>query len=85
VLAALGIFTAQYLIASLFPNAQGYSGWLLFAFIIGRFIGIQHPPCEIEEPLSTERVVIGWLALVIFVLCFTPQPIQLIEHVMVQP
>jgi membrane-associated protease RseP (regulator of RpoE activity) len=85
VLAALAIFTAQYLIATLFPHAQGYSGWLLFAFIIGRFIGIQHPPCEIEEPLSTERVVIGWLALVIFVLCFTPQPIQLIEHVMVQP
>jgi membrane-associated protease RseP (regulator of RpoE activity) len=85
VLAALAIFTAQYLIATLFPHAQGYSGWLLFAFIIGRFIGIQHPPCEIEEPLSTERVVIGWLALVIFVLCFTPQPIQLIEHVTVQP
>jgi membrane-associated protease RseP (regulator of RpoE activity) len=85
VLAALAIFTAQYLIATLFPHAQGYSGWLLFAFIIGRFIGIQHPPCEIEEPLSTERVVIGWLALVIFVLCFTPQPVQLIEHVMVQP
>jgi membrane-associated protease RseP (regulator of RpoE activity) len=85
VLVALAIFTAQYLIATLFPHAQGYSGWLLFAFIIGRFIGIQHPPCEIEEPLSTERVVIGWLALVIFVLCFTPQPIQLIEHVMVQP
>jgi membrane-associated protease RseP (regulator of RpoE activity) len=85
VLAALAIFTAQYLIATLFPHAQGYSGWLLFAFIIGRFIGIQHPPCEIEEPLSTERVVVGWLALVIFVLCFTPQPIQLIEHVMVQP
>ncbi len=85
VLAALAIFTAQYLIATLFPHAQGYSGWLLFAFIIGRFIGIQHPPCEIEEPLSTERVVIGWLALVIFMLCFTPQPIQLIEHVMVQP
>jgi membrane-associated protease RseP (regulator of RpoE activity) len=85
VLAALAIFTTQYLIATLFPHAQGYSGWLLFTFIIGRFIGIQHPPCEIEEPLSTERVVVGWLALVIFVLCFTPQPIQLIEHVMVQP
>ncbi len=85
VLAALAIFTAQYLISTIFPHAQGYSGWLLFAFIIGRFIGIQHPPCEIEEPLSTERVVIGWLALVIFVLCFTPQPIQLIEHVTVQP
>ncbi len=85
VLAALAIFTSQYLISTIFPHAQGYSGWLLFAFIIGRFIGIQHPPCEIEEPLSTERVVIGWLALVIFVLCFTPQPIQLIEHVTVQP
>jgi membrane-associated protease RseP (regulator of RpoE activity) len=81
ILAALAIFTAQYLISTFFPHAQGYSGWLLFAFIIGRFLGIQHPPCEIEQPLTDGRIVLGWVALIIFVLCFTPQPILLIEHV----
>jgi len=85
ILAALAIFTVQYLIATFFPNFQGYSGWLLFAFIIGRFVGIQHPPCEIEQPLTEGRVVLGWLALLIFVLCFTPDPIQLIEHVKAAP
>jgi membrane-associated protease RseP (regulator of RpoE activity) len=84
-LVALGIFTSQYLIVTFFPHFRGYSGWLLFAFIIGRFIGIKHSPCEIEQPLTRERVVLGWLALLIFVLCFAPDPIQLIEHVKVAP
>ena len=84
-LAALAIFTTQYLLATFFPHIQGYSGWLLFAFIIGRFVGIQHPPCEIEQPLTKGRIVLGWMALVIFILCFTPDPIQLIEHVKVAP
>lgn len=84
-LAALGIFTAQYLLVTLFPTLQGYPGWLLFAFIIGRFIGIQHPPCEIEQPLTQGRVLLGWIALLIFVLCFTPDPIVLIQNVTVAP
>jgi hypothetical protein len=48
----------------------------LFIFILGRFVGIQHPPSEIEEPLSTSRIVLGWLTILIFILCFTPQPLN---------
>lgn len=76
---ALGIFAIQYGIVTVFPLARGYSGWLLFSFIIGRFIGIKHPPSEIEERLSPARIALGWLALLIFVLCFAPNPLEIIE------
>lgn len=78
---ALALFAIQYGIVSLFPHVRGYSGWLLFAFLIGRFVGIQHPPSDIEEKLSPTRVILGWIALLIFVLCFTPNPLEIIEVV----
>jgi membrane-associated protease RseP (regulator of RpoE activity) len=75
---AMLIFTPQFLLSWMVPGIQGYSGWLLFAFLIGRFIGIEHPPSEIEAPLTQERKILGWIALVVFVICFTPAPIDLI-------
>jgi membrane-associated protease RseP (regulator of RpoE activity) len=75
---AVIIFSAQYFLTTWFPKVQGYSGWLLFAFIIGRFLGVPHPPSEIEEPLSPGRKILGWIALLIFILCFTPNPIELL-------
>lgn len=76
---ALGMFAIQYGIVTAFPSVRGYSGWLLFSFLIGRFIGIQHPPSEIEERLSPGRIILGWIALLIFVLCFAPNPLEIIE------
>ncbi|MBS1553854.1 MAG: site-2 protease family protein [Bacteroidetes bacterium] len=78
-LIALAIFTLQYGLTYWVPTLQGYSGWLLFVFILGTFVGVQHPPCEIEEPLSRGRVILGWLAIVIFILCFTPNPINVTQ------
>jgi membrane-associated protease RseP (regulator of RpoE activity) len=72
---AVVMFGLQFLLAKFFPHIQGYSGWLLFAFILGRFIGIEHPPCDIEKPLDTKRKLMGWLALLIFLLCFSPAPL----------
>jgi len=78
---ALALFAVQYLIVSVLPDVRGYSGWLLFAFIIGRFVGIQHPPSENEEQLSQGRNILGWIALLIFILCFAPNPLEVIEIV----
>lgn len=75
---ALLIFTIQYAVVTIFPTVTGYPGWLLFAFLIGKFVRVVHPPSEIEEPLTTGRKILGILALLIFVLCFTPQPLELI-------
>jgi len=78
---ALAVFVIQYGIVSIFPTARGYSGWLLFGFLIGRFIGIPHPPSEIEDRLNPTRVILGVIALVIFVICFAPNPLEIIEVV----
>jgi membrane-associated protease RseP (regulator of RpoE activity) len=74
---ALLIFAIQFLWAWLSPGIKGYSGWLLFGLIIGRLAGIHHPPSAVEEPLDTKRQVLGWIALIIFVICFSPNPIEL--------
>lgn len=74
-LAAVAIFTVQYVLKMYFPTLEGYPTWMPFAFLIGRFVGVPHPQSEIENPLTTGRKVLGCLALVIFVLCFTPNPL----------
>jgi hypothetical protein len=74
---ALLMFAVLFVLARLMPSLQGYSGFLLFALLLGRFVGIQHPPSDIEEPLDSKRIVLGWIALIIFVLCFSPAPLEL--------
>jgi membrane-associated protease RseP (regulator of RpoE activity) len=48
----------------------GWSGWLLWALIIKFFVKFDHPPVEDNAPLDTKRMVIGWLAILIFVVSF---------------
>ncbi|MEM0941114.1 MAG: site-2 protease family protein [Bacteroidota bacterium] len=72
------LFTIQFFIGSIF-KIEGYTGWLLFIFIIGRVIGLDHPPVVENGPLTVERKVLGWIALIIFVLCFSPQPLVVDE------
>ncbi|GAB3662823.1 site-2 protease family protein [Echinicola sediminis] len=73
----LSIVAVQYMLSFYFPRLEGYEGWLLFAFILGRLIGIEHPPSLDERPINTPRKILAWLAIVIFILCFTPQPFQI--------
>jgi membrane-associated protease RseP (regulator of RpoE activity) len=51
-----------------------WSGWIFWAFILMRFVRLDHPPVTHEVPLDKTRMVIGWLTILIFVLCFTPAP-----------
>lgn len=73
-MAAIGILTAQFVIGYFFPTVEGYSGWLLYGLILGRFIGIYHPPVPHDQPLDWKRKVLGWIALVIFAICWSPDP-----------
>jgi membrane-associated protease RseP (regulator of RpoE activity) len=75
---AVALFAIQYVIAAFFPLFTGRIDILIFLFFIARFAGIQHPPSEIEQPLTFGRKILGWVALVIFVLCFTPTPLEII-------
>jgi len=76
VMYVLLMFGIQFSLMIFSPGIKGYEGWLLFAFIVGQFIGIEHPPSEIEQPLDANRVILGWIALIMFVLCFSPELVQ---------
>ncbi|GAB4044825.1 site-2 protease family protein [Spirosoma litoris] len=73
-LIALSVVIAQLAVSWVWPNAEGYSNFLVFVFVVGRFLGIYHPETEQDEPLDLKRQILGWLALIIFVLCFSPRP-----------
>jgi hypothetical protein len=69
------MFAVQLILSWVFPSIEGYSGWILFGFVVSRFVGIEHPPTEIQESLDPKRVILGWLTLLIFILCFSPTPL----------
>lgn len=73
-LAAVVIFTVQYLISLVFPNLEG-AGSLLLIALLGRFLGTKHPKAELDVPLSLERKVLGWIALLIFIMCASLEPL----------
>lgn len=82
---ALLMFAVLFVLGWLYPTLEGYSPFLLFGFLIGRLIGIQHPPSEIEEPLDTKRIILGWLSLIIFIICFSPAPLTINLVIVDQP
>jgi len=51
-----------------------WEGWLIWAFLM-ILIGYKHPPVVYPQiQLDRKRRVIGWVALVIFIITFTPMP-----------
>ncbi|MFN0048915.1 MAG: site-2 protease family protein [Cytophagales bacterium] len=73
-LIAMGILVGQFTVSYFFPNIHGYNGWMLFGLVLGRFLGIYHPTATSDEPLSLGRKVLGWVMLLVFILCFSPEP-----------
>lgn len=54
-------------------------GWLLWAILIRVFIKVDHPDLPPDEGLTPMRTALGWLSIVIFVLCLPPQIIRFVE------
>ncbi|TAH27113.1 MAG: site-2 protease family protein [Cytophagales bacterium] len=77
---AVIVFSLQYFTLYFYPSFKGFEQWWVFAFLLGRFLGIYHPPSPDETPLDWKRKILGWSSLIIFILCFSPQPI-IIEYV----
>lgn len=71
---SLSIVVTQFAVSYLFPAAEGYPGFLPFVFLLGRFLGVYHPETVENEPLGTGRILLGWLAVLVFILCFSPKP-----------
>lgn len=51
-----------------------WSGWFLWALVSFYVVKLYHPPVPDETPLDQNRIIVGWLALVVFVLCFSFSP-----------
>ena len=73
------VWVAQLAVATLWPGVLGQPGWLLFGLLLGRLSGIYHPAAPDERPLSWGRRVLGWLLLVLFVLCFSSAPFEAVR------
>lgn len=69
---------SQGFVASLIPLGIFYwQGWLLWTTIL-LFIGLRHPvTIDDSIPLRRRHIWLGWFALGMFVLCFTPMPFYL--------
>jgi membrane-associated protease RseP (regulator of RpoE activity) len=53
-----------------------WEGWLIWAALM-IFLGYRHPPVVYPHiQLDRNRKLIGWIALVIFILTFTPTPVR---------
>ncbi len=64
-------------VIALVPMGWLWDGWLLWAVLL-LFIGFRHPPLlDRWEPLDAKRKFWAVIALVIFLLCFTPIPFAL--------
>jgi len=70
---------SRLFVAALIPLGIEYSrSWLVWAALI-LFFGMRHPVIHDRSQLGTNRILLGVLALVIFIGCFTAVPIHLSE------
>jgi membrane-associated protease RseP (regulator of RpoE activity) len=56
---------------------EGWLGWIIWAMILS-VIGTRHPPTMDDYvSLDAKRKFVGFIALLVFIGCFTPVPIQI--------
>ncbi|MEL6673647.1 MAG: site-2 protease family protein [Bacteroidota bacterium] len=77
-LSALIILSTQVMLSWNFPELQPNAIWLVYTWMVMRFVGLDHPRAWIEHRVSPGRKVLGWLAILIFILCFTPTPLGVV-------
>jgi membrane-associated protease RseP (regulator of RpoE activity) len=58
-----------------FLGIKAWQGWLIWCLLLLFLMGTKHPPTMDDHvPLDAGRKLIGWIALILFVLTFTPVP-----------
>ncbi|MBI5249345.1 MAG: site-2 protease family protein [Desulfomonile tiedjei] len=56
-----------------------WPGWLVFGILV-LFLGLRHPPpLDAYTPLDRTGRIVGWTAVILFVLTFIPVPVSIIE------
>ncbi len=72
-----GILVVQALAGFVVAGLEVNPIWLLYAFMGARVIGVDHPVALDDSPLSTGQKIMGCVAIAIFILCFSPNPITI--------
>jgi len=63
----------------LLPLAFLWPGWLMFALLV-LVLGLRHPPpIDPESPPTRSARILGWVAVVLFIVTFIPVPIGMPE------
>ena len=75
--AVIGTFSIVTFVVGMDP-AAGFLIWFVWSLFMLFMVGIEHPPVLIEQPLSTGRKIMGWIAMVVFVLCISLSPIYIL-------
>ena len=79
VLVALALtLTLQSLAKWMDPSLQPSLIWLLYALLAVRFLGIDHPPAWREHRVNRPRQLLGAIAILIFFLCFSLNPVEVV-------
>jgi len=60
-------------------NVQGNATWLVWTLFLAFLVKLDHPPVLNEQKLDRTRMVLGWLSMIIFILCISPDPIYLLN------
>ena len=58
---------------------EGSILWLFWSFFTAYIVKIEHPPGPFEEELSPGRTILGWLSMLIFILCISLNPLILVS------
>ncbi|HET6569599.1 MAG TPA: site-2 protease family protein [Rhodothermales bacterium] len=76
----LGMMLVAALAKWIGPAAMqfGYFGWLVFGLLLVAFVRVDHPPVLYTEPLTPGRRALGYLCILIFVLCFSIRPFYIV-------
>lgn len=53
--------------------------WTFWSFFLVYFVRIEHPPVMFEQTLSPTRRKLGWISMVVFILCISPTPIYFLN------
>ena len=58
---------------------EGSLLWLFWSFFTAYVVKIEHPPVPYEEELRPGRTILGWLSILIFILCISLNPLTLVS------
>ncbi|MCH8496584.1 MAG: site-2 protease family protein [Balneolales bacterium] len=75
--AVIGALALVYGVVGFDPTA-GFFIWFIWSLFLLFLVGIEHPPVLVHKPLTRGRRILGWGAMIVFILCISPTPLYFI-------